>query len=257
MKAIGIKRAIRQEGAEKPEVASKEARYPGPGVFLIRHANTALNSPDPGKEKIRGHLNPPLDASGVQQSKEIANHASATIRPEVVLSSDLQRATHTADQIAQTANTEAFKSSTFRPWDLGELQGKPAEAAASVIADHSKAENRNKDVPGGESFNDFSSRFLGGLEKVMQHVEDTGQCIAIVTHYRDLKLAQAWMDADRKGFDEKTFATNDTPTGSIMRIFPKGKDWDYEMLKEVPGAAEGKGAENKTAGNGSAGGRAV
>jgi len=254
MKSIGIKRAIRQEGAEKPEVASKEARYPGPGVFLIRHANTALNSPDPGKEKIRGHLNPPLDASGIQQSKEIAGHASATIRPEVVLSSDLQRATHTADQIAQTAGTDAFKSSTFRPWDLGDAQGKPAADAADMVALHAKPENRNKDVPGGESFNDFSSRFLGGLEKVMAHVEQTGQCVAVVTHYRDLKLAQAWMDADRKGFDEKTFATNDTPTGSIMRIFPRGKDWDYEMLKEVPGAAEPKA---ESARNGDAGGRAV
>jgi len=254
MKSIGIKR-------ESTARASNDARPPA-SVFLIRHANTALNSPDPGKEKIRGHLNPPLDASGVQQSKDIAQNAVKTIGPDVVLSSDLQRAAHTADQIAQAQGTETYRSHMFRPWDLGNLQGRPVEDAVPVINEHAKPENRDKDVAGGESFNDFADRFLGGLEKTMQHVRSTGQSVAIVTHYRDLKLAQAWLDGDMKDFDLNTFAKNDTPTGSVMRIFPKGPGWDWEIKKDVQGAAEkgrdpeGKAQEAAAAGNGAAGGRA-
>jgi broad specificity phosphatase PhoE len=203
-----------------------------PGVYVIRHPTTALNSSDPSKDKIRGWWDVPLDAFGRQQSKQLARYAEA-LKPDEVYCSDLSRARDMARMIATACKVKLEVRKEYRPWHLGKFQGM---SSADVIP-QLKAYIRDpeKKVPGGESWQEFMERWIGQLRDCLSdHVLD-GRTIVGVTHYRNMKAAEAWIKAGMPGdctrIDMPTFEKDDLPNGALMRIWLEGGRFRYEISK--------------------------
>lgn len=181
-------------------------------LYLIRHGATKLNEGPNREDRIRGWLDPPLIQAGKDQA--VADAAKLKDKGITrVYSSNLQRAGDTAKTIADTLDVPVEDSIDFRPWNLGDLQGDPAEQVAAKLRHY--AENPDEKVPGGESFNEFKNRYLDAFTPIYQATQD-GKTLAIVTHYRDIKLTQAWLADDEHGIDLDEFFTDDLKPGDII-----------------------------------------
>lgn len=193
---------------------------------LIRHGATALNNDDVSVDRIRGWKDIPLSRDGKEEAERLGEKMKDMgDLPDVIVSSDLKRACETAEIISRITGVPLDDiSRDFRPWNVGDLSGEVSKKAIPVLADY--AENRpTKDVPGGESFDDFKARFFGGLERVMK--EYPGKKIAVVTHHRGERLVKAWLKAghpDDGEIDIAEFNQKGEHTGSIEEILVPERD---------------------------------
>jgi len=194
-------------------------------LYLVRHAKTALNAANgEDKDKIRGWKDIPLDEIGRKQAKELATEFNG-IHIDKIYSSDLSRCEETAQAIAEVVDTHVESTEHLRPWHLGKYEGKESKKIADEVRDY--VENKpDTAVDSGESFNTFSHRYLDFLQKIAQEVKD-GKTIMIVTHYRDIKLTQAWLKNGGKGYDidADEFMNNSIETGCSFEIEPNDGEW--------------------------------
>jgi broad specificity phosphatase PhoE len=167
-------------------------------VILVRHGETALNKKASGgaesAERIRGHVDVPLDAKGKKESAalgvEFAN--SGVVR---VYTSDLSRARVPALAIARAAHVPVIPTEKLRPWNLGILQGKEVKKVLPVM--NKCIEHPETVIPDGESFNDFRLRYLPFLDARLKEASSSAGPIIVVTHSRNVQLARAWDKAGR------------------------------------------------------------
>lgn len=204
-------------------------KNPAPGVYLFRHGKTKLNTDGESPDLIRGWLDVPLDDGGKKQAEELAPLGKKFDIREVY-SSDLQRTRATADAIAEEVGVSVDATKALRPWNLGEFQGKSAAEAAPKLKEYA-VDRPNDPVPGGESFEDYCQRYLPFLRQVMDDHEKNGDNIALVTHYRNCKLAESWFAAGIDGkLDGTVFFTDDLPTASVLRLFRQDNEWKCERV---------------------------
>ena len=192
-------------------------------VVLIRHGATALNK-SKGHDRIRGWLNVALSDVGIQESKKTgAKLAKDPNKPELLVSSDLTRAWQTANIIAKLAKIQlAPPTQVLRPWHLGDFAGQESEKVVPQIIKY-VTEKPDKPVPGGESFNQFRDRALGGIAQILAAVP-ADERLGLVTHHRVERLLEAWRVA---GFppdghiDLATFTKHGEDTGAVQEMpFP-------------------------------------
>ena len=192
-----------------------------PSILVVRHAKTALNNDtDKTHDKIRGWIDVPLDAEGRKQAAEVAQQFKGIDVAEI-WTSDLSRAVDTAQEIAKVTGAPLHKTVGLRPWNLGILQGKESAKAAKYLEDF-VTDDASKPVPEGESFNSFKARMIDTVNQIVEKFKRVHKSIVIVTHYRDVKLLEAWVADGSGGYEieESVFLTDDTPTGSIFSIIP-------------------------------------
>jgi broad specificity phosphatase PhoE len=185
-------------------------------ILLVRHGATSLNGTTVSTDRIRGWKDIPLSKQGKAEAETLAEEIAKN-PPDVIVSSDLKRAAHTADTIADAAGMKvAEKSEAFRPWDVGKLAGESTDKAMPMMEEH--IDNPDEPLPEGESFNTFKDRFFQGLHNVLTKHEGT---IAIVAHHRNDRLLSAWKAA---GFpadgsiDFDVFKEKGEPTGSVTEF---------------------------------------
>lgn len=208
-------------------------------LYLIRHGKTALNG-SASTDRIRGWADVPLDASGRAQKKMLAQMFESKGLDDIY-SSDLARASDTADAIASRAGLTNCSELAFRPWNLGEFQGQESADVAPAISGY-VLDRPDEQVPGGESFTDFKTRFLPAFEKLLEEAK-TGKTVALVTHYRCVKLAEAWLangQKDQLAIVPQEFLKADLKPADVLCVYwdaPKQK-WQVEP-EDGPTAAEG------------------
>ena len=204
-------------------------------LFIVRHAKTKLNNDeDKSKDRIRGWKDVPLDEEGHKQSIEIGKHFKEH-NVGKIYSSDLSRAMDTAEEIGKVSGVKVTPNKSFRPWHLGTLEG---EASVDVHPRLKSFVEQHPDSPvaQGESMNSFKNRFLTELKKVITEWQKGDNDIVIVTHYRGLKLIEAWLkkgNTKNDEIDEKEFLSDSTPTGSIMEIQKKGNKLSIVEHKKI------------------------
>ncbi len=202
------------------------AAHPAEGLTFIRHGTTELNgesgsSPD----KIRGHVDVPLDANGRRQAvkagRQLANSGITKI-----YASDLSRGTDTAKIAASQIKTRPQVVPTYglRPWSLGnEIEGKESKKVMPEV--HRLVDNPDEPAKGGgESLNDFKNRFLSTIAQIK--ADNPGGNVAIATHFRGLKLLKS---IDENGnLDVQAFKEHDKtiPPGTAV----KGEDLAAQPL---------------------------
>ena len=206
------------------------------------------------EDVIRGSTNIPLSAEGVQEAKERGIQFARKGGVDSIIASSLHRGVETAQLVHKANPKSSFKEVTrqLHPWHLGCLEGQPTSKVLdqmnSLIIDYPDRVPSNP-PPGSmstepaESFNRFKTRFFDFLGGVIQrYLANPKQKILLVTHYRVLKLMQAWQ---KEGFpqdfhiDHKEVTRKDGVPGDAWilqahnihgTLHDNWSDWTYRKL---------------------------
>ncbi len=184
--------------------------------LLIRHGATKLNKHGTAEDRIRGWENVPLSAEGHREARRLADKLRDS-GLEVVYSSDLDRARHTAEAVAQATGAELVMSRKLRPWDLGRFTGQHSADVAKELPEF--IGNPDRRVPEGEAFNHFRDRAFEGLGEAIKGAK--GRSMAIVTHHRIERLLKAWMaegQPEDHSVDARTFLHRGEPPGAVEKM---------------------------------------
>ena len=142
-------------------------------LLLLRHGQTDANATG----MLQGHLPNPLNALGRQQAQRLASRV-ARHRPKVtaLVSSDLPRATQTADAVAAACGLAPILDPRWRERGFGALEG-------HTIGDREiwRAAHGDTDPPGAESVPAFRARVREAFEAVARRYANE-PAVAVVTH---------------------------------------------------------------------------
>lgn len=147
-------------------------------LYLIRHGEVV------GAEsgKLLGRTDTPLSERGLQQAHELAE-ALSTAQLSAVYCSDLQRASTTAEMIANRSNLRVQENPAWREIVMGEWEGKTVAAlhdAAPRLVGQLFEDSALFEYPEGESFANFTSRIQGALDKLLM-AHGSGN-VALIAH---------------------------------------------------------------------------
>ena len=155
-------------------------------TLLLRHGQT----PRSVQKRYAGRSDVPLTDTGLRQAAAAAKRlASAGL--DAIVTSPLQRAVRTAEEVAAATGIPVLTDDGFREPDFGDWEGLtfaavrerwPAELTA-WLADPAVA------PPGGESFAEVSERVTAALHRVL--VGRERQRVLIVSHVTPIKMLVA------------------------------------------------------------------
>ncbi|KAJ4847042.1 hypothetical protein Tsubulata_017072 [Turnera subulata] len=150
-------------------------------IIVVRHGETEWNADG----RLQGHLDVELNEIGKQQAVSVADRLSKESNISVVYSSDLKRASDTAQTIAASCGgLEVIKDPGLRERNLGDLQGhvlreldKVNSKAYQAITSH----RTDVEIPGGgESLDQLYQRCTSSLQRIA--LKHRGERVVVVTH---------------------------------------------------------------------------
>lgn len=190
---------------------------PATRVLVLRHGQSEWNA----SGRWQGQADPPLTALGFEQAA-IAGRLLATECPafDVVLSSDLQRARHTADNVARLvgcANRES--DARWRENDAGEWQGLMASEIREQWPGWLESGRR---PPNFETPESTWSRVEGALTDIHSHWP--GGCVLVISHggvIRVMRQRLAGVDNRFPNLSGSWFEKGDEPVWKVgSLLFP-------------------------------------
>ncbi len=144
-------------------------------ALFIRHAETEMAG------RFCGHSDPDLNAQGRMQLASLTNLLSA--EPiDMVYSSDLRRASATAQAIAAVREIPQVVRPALREIDFGRWEGLRWEQIEQIDPEYARewvARYPHLAAPSGENFQAFEARVLGEVTRLL---DDSRGPIAVVTH---------------------------------------------------------------------------
>ncbi|MGG2089858.1 histidine phosphatase family protein [Priestia aryabhattai] len=144
-------------------------------LYLIRHGQTDWNK----NKLIQGHADIPLNETGRQQAKRVAERFR-DIHIDVVYTSDLLRAQETAREIASAAKVEKVEiCEQLRERSFGELESKNVEVLHELVPNY--ATNWGEEpLYSIETLEAAQERMVRRLTEIMK--ESIGKKVAVVSH---------------------------------------------------------------------------
>lgn len=147
-------------------------------IVLVRHGETEWNN----LRRIQGQLDTPLNQAGVAQARAVARRL-ADWPIAALYTSDLARASRTAEPVAVACGVAAQPDPRLRERHFGQLQGRFYEELQRTDPQrHRRMQSRDLtfDMDGGETIPVFYERVCTVLrELAMRHRDGT---IVVVTH---------------------------------------------------------------------------
>jgi broad specificity phosphatase PhoE len=151
-------------------------------TLLLRHGQTPMSV----EKRYAGRSDVPLTDAGVAQAAAAAKRL-ATAGLDAIVSSPLQRAVRTAEEVAAVtslpvATDDGFRETDFGAWDgltFAEVRERWPSEMTAWLADPAVA------PPGGESFAEVSERVTAALHRVL--AARPGQRILVVSHVTPIK----------------------------------------------------------------------
>ena len=147
-------------------------------IVAIRHGETTWNA----EKRIQGQLDTPLSALGRWQAEQ----AGLALRDEVfhaLYASDLERAFHTAQAIANHHDLEVIGHTGLRERHFGSFQGLTWDEIQARYPEHSLSwQHRDQwfTPEAGESLAQLRDRVLGAIDAIASQHE--GEQILIAAH---------------------------------------------------------------------------
>jgi len=150
-------------------------------IFMLRHGEPDF--PD-RKSYIYGHTDYPLAKDGVRQAKKIGK-ALSKIKMHRIISSDLARASQTADIVAAMqsgAPGEVMRDASLREINMGEWDGVPKD---DIERNYGKlfaaraVDFANIAAPGGESFTDLQKRGVEAFYSILGASEGASNLLLV------------------------------------------------------------------------------
>jgi len=148
---------------------------------LWRHGQTIWNV----ERRFQGQTDIPLDDTGEAQA-EYAARRLATLRPDVIFSSDLTRAAGTAAPLAKLTGLAVILDKDLRERSGGSWEG----LTDREIAERYPAERASWNPPDGEPTTAVADRVAVALRRVADNVADDGLAV-VVSHGAALRLGMA------------------------------------------------------------------
>ena len=149
--------------------------------MLWRHGQTIWNV----ERRFQGQTDIPLDDTGEAQA-EYAARRLATLRPDVIFSSDLTRAAGTAAPLAKLTGLAVILDKDLRERSGGSWEG----LTDREIAERYPAERASWNPPDGEPTTAVADRVAVALRRVADNVADDGLAV-VVSHGAALRLGMA------------------------------------------------------------------
>lgn len=201
-------------------------------ICFVRHGETNWNA----ERRMQGHIDIPLNANGISQAERLAN---ALIRVQhsfdVIYSSDLERALHTANAVARALSLDVQITPRLRERNVGKLQGLLLAEAPVLLPEiwqRHIARELDHDLGGGESIRTFHQRMQNILELFLN--EHRGQSVLAVSHGGSLDMiyrivTQQALDAERVAV---------VPNTSLNWITHDGSTWSVECWADTSHLSE-------------------
>lgn len=189
-------------------------------VYLVRHGQTGLNRTG----YIRGHANPPLDATGVAQAEEVGR-ILARVEPVKIVASPLTRAVQTADAIAAAASLSTSVDERLIDREFGQWTG---YLEAKVAALWGTAAN----APGVETDEAIVARAMPALEAAADAAQ-TGP-VVLITHDAVIRALLVPLSP--------AAASTPLPTGCWSLLIRSDGDWAVVTIgKSAAAVPQGEG----------------
>jgi broad specificity phosphatase PhoE len=148
---------------------------------MLRHGQTTANAGG----LLQGHMNLPLDATGVEQARLCGEYLRAQHPNAYVVSSPLLRAQQTAEAIGSTV----VINDNFIELDYGQWDG----IAMSEVDQAHWVQWRNDPTfrpPDGESLIELDERVRPALEELCERAKTSD--VIVVSHVSPIKSAITW-----------------------------------------------------------------
>lgn len=149
-------------------------------LCLIRHGETAWNT----ERRLQGHTDIPLNARGEVQARQMAQALkNADLAFDVLYTSDLKRASDTANALVELFGVVASVDSALRERHFGALQGLSISEAPLLRPDIWQAHisrDLDHELEGGESIQQFALRVQNILDRIQQRHQ--GETVLLVSH---------------------------------------------------------------------------
>lgn len=168
-------------------------------LLLVRHGQTAANV-----DKVwHGHTDTPLNPLGQRQTNRLGEYFHNYL-PEihVIYSSPLQRAKHTAEQIAGSGGHRINIDPRLVEFGIGEWEGRSFRELKEEtdFVDRMMADEHHR-APGGETRHEVTQRFLAAVEDYWDgHPDENvvvvahGLAIAFTLSYLMKNETSSWQD---------------------------------------------------------------
>ncbi len=132
-------------------------------IVLLRHGRTAWNA----ERRYQGQEDPPLDEVGQVQAIEAAALVAA-MNPDVLISSDLERARQTAQKVSSLSGVPLTVDKRLRERNLGHWQGLTRDEVRSRYPEEFADWLAGRDVArrGGESRRQVAERALSVVDQL-------------------------------------------------------------------------------------------
>jgi broad specificity phosphatase PhoE len=180
-------------------------------IHLVRHGQTSWNK----KDLFQGLRDIPLDETGHIQARRAASFFK-DVPVTRIISSDLSRASMTAQAIQDVTGAPLSIDTRLRELDVGLLEGKSwkdADRDHPGVRTLFSGKNGDTPIPGGESFDMFKARCLAVFEDILE--DDTPDThTVVVTHGGVIRMILFARFGERPGPDGSIRIDN----GSITTI---------------------------------------
>jgi len=177
-------------------------------LILIRHGQTQWNA----SKKYQGHTDIPLNDTGRQQARRLAEYLRQVETIEAVYSSDLLRARETAEMVGQAFNLQPLIDQRLREFCFGKWEGLTFNQVYSTYrAEFEQWFNNLEEfcVPGGESFSDVANRSLEAIADIKKRHTGT---VVVVTHGGVIKAVLSRIQPNADPWQDTV------PPGSLTKI---------------------------------------
>ncbi|TDC99366.1 histidine phosphatase family protein [Nonomuraea deserti] len=147
-------------------------------IVCLRHGQTLWNV----ERRFQGHSDIPLDETGIAQAARAAS-LLASLRPTLIVSSDLQRANDTALALGRIVGLDVAVDKDFRERGGGQWEGLTREEIAARWPDEYAA----WEAPDGEPVGDVAARVAAAMRKWAGRLDDDG-LLVVASHGAALRL---------------------------------------------------------------------
>jgi broad specificity phosphatase PhoE len=172
-------------------------------LILIRHGETDWNVIG----RYQGQDDPPLNAKGLAQARELAD-ALRDVPLDVLVSSPLRRAYRTAEILAEALELPLFAEPRLMEVHQGDWQGRLRAEIAGLYPELLRlweTEPWQVTPPGGEHLSQVQARVYAALDDILVRYE--GQRVGLVAH----RIPIALIKVRYQGLDRDAVRTLQLP----------------------------------------------
>jgi len=185
-------------------------------LLLVRHGDTELNS----AERYWGSTDVKLSDAGFRQAERLRDRL-ATERIDAIYSSELRRASATAEIIASSHRLDVITCAELREMNFGKLEGLTFNEISRLYPEVSELwlqRSPKLKYPGGESIDEFNSRVNQFVDQLKTHAPQ--ETILIVAHSGSLRSLMCHLLGI--GSERRWQFRLDLASLTILETYPQG-----------------------------------